>query len=356
MEVLHAMNEDLTQRQQGVVDTQRRYQELFEGIPEAYFVTDLHGSIQAANLTAAQLLNIERSQLVGFPLASFVAQEMRASFHTQLAWLRSGAEIREWVMRVQPLHQPPVAVACHVAPARDVDEALVGLRWVLRDLTAQLQTQETLAQHVRELTAKLGQANLHLREMHHRMNNNLQVVSSLLGWGEHDIEDPRARAIFQECQGRIRTMALVHELLNRASNPEYVDLGHYLRSIAFQVFEAYSTDRERVHLTLEADPVFVELRIAIPCGLFIHEMLSNCVKHDFPAQQAGAVAITLRAAPARHVTLTICDTGVGLPADLEIRQAEGFGLHLVGSLAEQLDGTIAVMHDAGTCVTLTFPV
>jgi PAS domain S-box-containing protein len=250
MEELHAMNEDLTQSQQDAQDTQRRYRELFEWVPEAYLVTDLHSFIQEANRAAAQLLHIEHSLLVGFPLASFVAQEMRAFFQTQLAWLRNGAEIHEWVMRVQPLHQPPVPVVCHVAPARDADEALAGLRWLLRDLTAQQQAQETLAQHVRELTAKLDQANLHMRELHHRMNNNLQVVSSLLDWGEHDIKDPRGRAIFLECQGRIRAMALVHELLYRASDPERIDLGHYLRRIALQVFVAYGIDRERVHLTL----------------------------------------------------------------------------------------------------------
>ena len=188
------------------------------------------------------------------------------------------------------------------------------------------------------------------------MNNNLQVVSNLLDWGAHDIKDPRGRAIFLECQGRIRAMALVHELLYRASDPERIDLGHYLRRIALQVFVAYGIDRERVHLTLKADPLPGELRTAIPCGLLIHEVLTNCVKHAFPAQQAGAVTITLRGERAGQVTLTIRDTGVGLPAELDIRQAEGFGLHLIDALTEQLEGTIAVMHDGGTCVTLTFPV
>jgi PAS domain S-box-containing protein len=356
LEALHTMNEELTQSQQAALMTQQRYQELFEWVPEAYLVTDLQGLILEANRTAAHLFHLDRSQLRGLPLAVCIAWEERRAFRNQLAWLQHGTEVREWIICVQPPHHPAMQVACHVAPVRDNDERLVGLRWRLRDLTAQQTGQETLAQHVRELTAKLDRAELHMRELHHRMKNNLQVVATLLDWQGESLQDPRANAIFQACQGRLHAMGLVHELLYRAGDVERIELGPYLRRLALQVFEAYGIDRERIHLTWQADAVDVGVNTAMPCGLLVHEVLSNCLLHAFPAQQIGSVAITLQAEPAGQVILTIRDTGIGVPPDLEGHEGESFGLHLIRALTEQLQGTLVVTRERGTCVTLRFPV
>jgi PAS domain S-box-containing protein len=366
VEELEAMNADLTQSQQAIITSQQRYQELFEGVPEAYLVTDVHGLIQEANRPAAHLFNIGRSQLAGIPLGVFIAQDMRRDFWAQFARLRTGAEVREWIIRVQPRHGPAVTVTCRVAPALDTEGRLIGLRWLLRDYTAQQYAQETLEQRVQDLTLQLEHAqsalqvmqnrtDLRVRELHHRMKNDLQVISSLLDWEEQDLQDPRARTIFETCQGRIRAMAVIHELLYRAGDLERVELGRYLGQLALQVFEAHGVDRERVHLEVQCDPITLEVRTAMPCGLLVHELLSNCLQHAFRAPHAGVVTITLRAALAGQVTLTVRDTGVGLPPDREARKGESFGLHLVRALAEQLQGAITFTHERGTCVTLTFP-
>ena len=345
----------------------QRYQELFEGVPEAYLGTDLQGLIEEANRAAAQLFHLGRGKLAGLPLAVFIAREMRPAFRSQLAWLRNGAEVREWVIRVQPRHHPSVPVVCHVAPARDVDGQLIGLRWLLRDMTAQQQVQETLEQQVRELAMKLVYANsalqamqdraeLRMRELHHLMKNCLQVVSSLLGCQEESLQDLRASAIFQTCQGRAQAMALVHELLYQGPDLERLDLGPYIRRLTLQLFEAYGIDRKQVHLTLQADAVSVDVHTAIPCGLLVHEVLANCLQHAFPAHQAGAVTITLRTEPAGQVALTIYDTGIGVPADLDVNHGGSFGLRLVRALTEQLQGTLVITRESVTCVTLRFPV
>jgi PAS domain S-box-containing protein len=366
IEELHAINDDLTQSQQATIESQRRYQELFEGVPEAYLVTDLHGLIREANRPAAHLFNIDRSQLAGLPLAVFIVQDMRRSFGSQLAWLRNGVEVREWVVGVQPRHRSAVTVVCHVAPALDADGAPVGLRWLLRDLKAQPQVQDTveprgldrtieLAHANAVLQAKLDQAVLHMRELHHRMRNNLQVVSSLLDLRAKDLQDPRVSAMVQECQGRIRAMALVHKHLYLAGDVQRLALGTYLRRLALQLFEAYGIDRERIPLVLRADDVEVGINTAVPCGLLVHEVLANCLQHAFPAQQGGVVMVTLEAEPAGQVTLTIRDTGTGVPADLESGDGQSFGLQLIRALTEQLQGTLIVRRDGGTCVTLRFP-
>src|SRR5262245_19324384 len=284
VEELHAMNEDLTQSQQAAIEGQRRYQELFDGIPEAYLVTNVHGLIREANRPAAHLFNIDRAHLTGLPLAVFVVPAMRTAFRAQLAWLQDGSEVREWLIRVLPRHQPPVSVLCHVAPALDTDGQLIGLRWLLRDFQAQRQAQETLEQRVRDLTTELAQAQgalettreqaaLRERELHHRVNNHLQIAASLLGGQGHGLQDPHAQTVLQACQGHLRTIALLHELLSRAGEGEPLALGSYLRRLTLLLFEAYGIDRERVHLTLEADTVEVAVQTALPCGLLVHEVL-----------------------------------------------------------------------------------
>jgi two-component sensor histidine kinase len=147
--------------------------------------------------------------------------------------------VREWIIRVQPRHGPAVTVACRVAPALDTEGRLIGLQWLLRDFTAQQHTQETLDQRVRDLTLQLEHAKRALQavqnrtellvwELHYRMKNDLQVVSSLLDWQGQDLEDPRARMIFEVGQGRIRAMSVIHELLHRAGDLERIELGRYL--------------------------------------------------------------------------------------------------------------------------------
>jgi PAS domain S-box-containing protein len=367
VEELHAINEDLTRSQQAALETQQRYQELFEGVPEVYLVTDLQGVIQEANRTAAHRLHLDRSQLAGLPLVVLIACDMRRSFQTQLAWLRNGAEVREWVIRVQPRHRAAVPMVCQVAPARNVAGQLIGFRWLLRDLTASHQVQETLEQRVRELTAALthaqetlqamrDEAEVHKREFNHRMKNHLQVVASLLNWRAQDLQDLRACTLVAACQGRLRAIALVHELLSRAGDVERLELGAYLRRLALLLFEVYGIDRERIRLTLQAAPVTMALDTAIPCGLLVHEVLSNCMQHAFPGDQGGDIAITLRAEPAGEVTLTIRDTGIGLPAGFDDRQENSFGLHLIRGLTERLQGTLVFTHGHGTCVTLRFPI
>jgi two-component sensor histidine kinase len=271
--------------------------------------------------------------------------------------------MKERVMRGQPralLPSPPetprggdpcdpLVMGPQTAPS-GVLPPLVTLESRVHELTA------ALAQAQSALLALRDQAALRARALHHRVTNDLQVVVSLLDWHGQDLQDPRAQAIFEACQGRIRAIALVHELLYHAGEGARLDLGQYFGRLARQLFEAYGVDRARIHLTLQADAVSVATDTAIPCGLLVHEVLVNCVQHAFPTPHRGAVTITLRAAPVEQATLTIRDTGIGWPGAGTVGTEEGFGLQLIQGLTEQLHGALMVTRDQGTCVTLRFPV
>src|SRR5262245_1710758 len=182
-EELHTVNEALTQTQQVAMHEQQRYRELFMLAPNGYLVTDLHGLIQEANQAAATLLQTVPDRLPGLPLAVFVAPEARQGFRAQIAGLRNGAEVCQWGVLLKPWRQAAFPAVLSAAPARDAYGEVIGLRWLLHDNTEQQRAHEALEQRVQARTAELAQANgalqgalgeaqILIRELHHRVKNN----------------------------------------------------------------------------------------------------------------------------------------------------------------------------------------
>lgn len=194
-----------------------------------------------------------------------------------------------------------------------------------------------------------------LNEVHHRVKNNLQVVTSLLRLetGRSALAD--TKAVLTEMQGRIRSMALLHESLYRSATFSAVNLGNYLKQLATEAFRSLAPQSGLVKLQLDLAPVEVGMDQATPCGLLVNELLSNCLKHAFPEGRTGTVLITLQpAAEGREFCLRVKDDGVGLPADFELRRKHSLGLQLVYDLARQLAGTLTISDGPGADFSLAF--
>ena len=223
-----------------------------------------------------------------------------------------------------------------------------GVLWhgFITDITERKQVDQALQTSLQEKVALLN-------EVHHRVKNNLQVITSLLRLEAGRSSQPDTRAVLQEMQGRIRAMALLHETLYRAGTFASVDLGGYLKQLATQAFRAQSSGAVRLSLLLDTVPVSMDQ--ATPCGLLVNELVSNALKHAFPAGQGGEIQVALRAGnasdgEARQWCLHVSDNGVGLPADFEARRMSSLGLQLATDLARQLGGTLAISapSDPGT--------
>jgi two-component sensor histidine kinase/PAS domain-containing protein len=207
-----------------------------------------------------------------------------------------------------------------------------------------------------QLRATLHEKEVLLREVHHRVKNNLQVVSSLLDLQADVAEEPRVRAVFEESQDRIQAMALIHESLYQSDTLTNIDAAAYLRNLSQRLFDASRAPGSHIALTLETQSVMLPPQTAIPFGLLLNELLSNALKHAFPGDRSGTIHIALRQETPGQCVLTVRDTGVGFPEGLNIHQADSLGLQLVGLLTEQLGGTVALARDGGTIFTITFPV
>jgi two-component sensor histidine kinase len=206
-----------------------------------------------------------------------------------------------------------------------------------------------------QLQAALREKEVLLKEVHHRVKNNLQVISSLLSLQAEAMEDPQLRAAFEDGQNRIQVMALIHESLYETDSLAQINAADYLQRLGNQLFEAYGAPDNRLALCFQIEPVWLQIHQAIPCGLIINELLSNALRHAFPDGRAGEVRITLLQEASGSCVLAVHDTGVGFPDGLDFRHTESLGLQLVCILTEQLQGSITLERRSGTSFTLTFP-
>jgi PAS domain S-box-containing protein len=217
---------------------------------------------------------------------------------------------------------------------------------ILRDVTDRVAAEDKIKNSLREKEALL-------KEIHHRVKNNLQVVSSLLGLQSRVVTDEQTRRMFQESQDRIHSMALLHESLYQSDNLSRIDFPVYIHQLASHLFQSYGVV-ERIHLRTDLDALYLNMDAAVPCGLIINELVSNSLKYAFPDGQEGEVRIELREHLDGMARLVVADNGIGLRSDINWETARTLGLRLVRTLAEQLGAKIEVESKAGTEVRLTF--
>ncbi|MBU2550578.1 MAG: PAS domain S-box protein [Proteobacteria bacterium] len=208
---------------------------------------------------------------------------------------------------------------------------------------------------ITELKQALEEKDLFLKEIHHRVKNNMQVISSLVKLQGDTVKDRGLEEVFRECQCRIKAMALIHEIIYRSGSLSELDMGPYVTSLAHSLFEAYDAWERGIRLEISAESLSLSQDLAVPCGLILNELLSNACKHAFPDGRAGLVEVTVRAVAGDEIELAVADDGVGLPAGEEGRERGPLGLYLVRGLAEhQLRGRLEVERRGGTRFTVAF--
>ncbi len=203
-------------------------------------------------------------------------------------------------------------------------------------------------------TTLLRQRETLLREIHHRVKNNMQVMSSLLSLQSRVASNPAISRMLEENQNRIQSMALLHEILYQSEDLAVVDFSKYLRRMVDHLFRSYGVDNRQIRLHTALDPVGLELDDALPSGLLISEVVSNSLKHGFPEGRKGEVRIVLRRQSASIVSLVLSDNGVGLPEHLDWTRSRSLGLRLVRVLAQQLRANLDVRSQGGTEVSVVF--
>lgn len=205
-----------------------------------------------------------------------------------------------------------------------------------------------------KVLASLREKEILLKEIHHRVKNNLQIISSLLELQCEHVNDEQALRFFRESQDRIKAMALVHERLYASADLASICVCEYLESLASHLMLTYSKVAGRIALEFESDKLCLGIEEAIPCGLIVNELVSNSLKHAFPDGRTGTITLNCRTSDEGMIVLSVSDNGVGFPAGLDFRETETLGLQIVNILTQQLHGSIELSNDGGALFTIRF--
>ncbi len=205
-----------------------------------------------------------------------------------------------------------------------------------------------------KIKASLREKEVLLKEIHHRVKNNLYVVYSLLEMQADSILERGISRLFEDSQNRIYSMALIHDKLYRSQNLAQINFGDYLEDLVTNLFDSYNVNKERITLYINAAPISLNIETAAPCGLIVNELVSNIMKHAFPDDRAGIISVKCYQDWAGKIHLIVKDDGIGFPDNINFRNTNSMGFQVVCTLTEQLEGKIELVKDCGTVFHLQF--
>ncbi|MBE9042271.1 PAS domain S-box protein [Oscillatoriales cyanobacterium LEGE 11467] len=205
-----------------------------------------------------------------------------------------------------------------------------------------------------KLEASLYEKEILLKEIHHRVKNNLYIISNLLDLQSETLEDDISKKLFADSQNRLQTMALIHEQLYKSTDLATIDFTEYVRNLVNNLYYSYNTTGGEIDVSIKADSLLVNLETAIPCGLLINELMTNSFKYAFPGETSGEITIQLYGDRDDKINLIVRDNGIGIPEEIDWQDTSSLGLRLVNILAEQLEGNIALDRQDGTSFHLVF--
>ena len=220
--------------------------------------------------------------------------------------------------------------------------------FTLHDITDRLKTEKYLQNSVIE-------KEILLREVHHRVKNNLQTVSSLLDLQAESITEPKSVEAFRSSQSRIKSMALIHERLYKSENLSKIKACEYIKNLVEYLEGTYQSPSRDIEITTEIADLYLNLDVAIPCGLIINELVSNSMKYAFPQNHNGKIKVSLQSDNKENLALTITDNGIGIPLNFKTVNPQSLGLELVKLMAKQLNGKMAIDGTSGTVISIVFP-
>jgi len=363
-------------------ESEGRYRTLFDQAAYAIVVENEDGEIVDGNCAAAMLTGYESNEIVSMKMSDLSLPAgagtsddtygaVECNSPTEMVVLhRDGSLIPVEVNRAHLKTGGKTLVLSIVNDITDRKKAEAALREAHQELEKRVaeRTEELLEANKRleqeitqrkiaeeHITRSLKEKEALLQEVHHRVKNNLQIISSLLALQTTHVRDEKTREVLTDSQSRIRSMAFIHEHLYQSQDLARIDFGAYMRDLMGALLQSYSHAGNRVSLKPELEPVFLGVGTALPCGLIINELVSNCLRHAFPEGRGGEILVRLRCIEAHQYELSVIDNGVGLPEELDYRQSNSLGLRLVTNLTElQLRGSLYVSSHNGTTVRVEF--
>jgi PAS domain S-box-containing protein len=326
---------------------QEQYRVVTEAINDAVFTLDAEARFAFSNAAGERLTGYRLDELLGHPFMDLVSPEHLPELIERFRRAIAGEVISPHVW-TEMIRKDGSRVPIELSMANLIlDGRIIGRVGVARDITDRQRAEE-------QIRASLQEKEVLLKEIHHRVKNNLQIISSLLNLQSQYISDPHALQMFIDSQNRVKSMALIHEILFRSRDLTKIDFAEYVKTISVQIFRSYGVFSKKIGLEIDVNDTVLDVDTAIPCGLIVTELVSNSLKHAFVDGREGLIYIKLFSDDTGMLTLIVRDNGIGLPKHVDLLHVDSLGLKLVGALANQLAGAVEVDSSSGTTFKITF--
>ncbi|MDD5473933.1 MAG: MASE3 domain-containing protein [Candidatus Methanoperedens sp.] len=329
-------------------EARERYRSLFDNAYDAIVTTDIEGSITSWNRSAEKIFGWTAAEIIGkkLPLLIF-DQNLLAEKDQIMRNAISGETVTGIETALMRKDGTKIDVSMTISPLRDSNQNAIGMSGIMRDITERRRAEE-------QIKTSLKEKEVLLREIHHRVKNNMQIISSLLKLQSSYIKDKKYGDIYKESQNRIIAMSLIHEKLYQSRDFTKIDSRGYIKDLVNGLVQSYEVPG-RIKFIVNVEIASLSMNTAVPCGLLINELVSNSVKHGFPDGRDGEIKISLHPIEDNKIELIVSDNGIGIPENIDFRKTNSWGLRLITILSEnQLHGDINLDRSKGTEFRIIF--
>lgn len=327
------------------------FHDLLESAPDAMIIIDSNGEIVHTNSQTERLFGYSKGELIGNKLEILLPYRYRGihvghrgHYFSAPAVRPMGAALDLFAMHKEGTEFP---VEISLSPLKAIDGETYVIS-AIRDISERKQIEERVCNSLREKEVLL-------KEVHHRVKNNLQIISSILNLQSHTIVDEKTRELLDDTRARVRSIALVHERLYESKDLVSIDFGEYVEGLMTDLFQAFGAHSQNVAVNINIEPVTLDIDKIVNCGLIVNELVSNSLKYAFGQGSGGKIDISLQK-DRGNLSLKIRDNGSGLPPGFKVSSSKTLGLTLVHGLTKELGGSVEMKSEQGAEFTIIFPV
>jgi len=342
-----------------MVEDKKLLFDIIDFLPDATFVINNNGIVIAWNRAIENLTGFKAEDMMGKgnyeyslpiygirrPISIDLVIHPNENFEESYNYFEKEGEAIIFETRA-PLKGVNRILWGKAVPLYDAEGNINGAIEVIKDITESKKAE-------RKLIESLNEKKVLLREIHHRVKNNMQIVSSLLNLQKNYVDDEEAVNVLMESQNRIKSMAIIHEKLYKSDDLAHINLVDYVQSLVSNLFYSYNVKKTQIKPILKIENVNLNIETGVPCGLIISELISNTLKYAFPNDMTGEIFVSIKSIESKY-ELIISDNGIGLPEEIDFNNLETLGLLLVKNLTDQIDGEVKIKRNHGTEFKIKF--
>ena len=347
---LYGVNQDITERkiiEKSLIESEDKYRTLFESDPNYTILIDTNHIIVDVNSSTTNITGLSKEELIGKHLndLDIILDEDKMLHIDKIVDLLDGNKVKPFEARLMDKNGNLRWVNVRLTSI-EKENVISNILIIASDITE-------LKQYEKEIQDSLHEKEILLQEIHHRVKNNMQIISSLLSIQTRYVDDKESINVLKESQNRVKSLAMIHEKLYKSKSFNKIYLLDYIESLVWDLFYSYAIKKGKIKPILDIDDIQLNIETSVPCGLIITELVSNSLKYAFPDQNEGELKVSLKVKD-DHFELIISDNGVGIPENIDFFNTDSLGLQLVNSLTDQIDGEIEFVRNNGTKFTIIF--